>query len=105
MANITVSVDDDLKKKMDKHSEINWSEVARQSFKEKLEDLELMDKLTSDSELTEEDVDEISNKIDREVAERLFDQVKKEIKRKDIEKLHVDVEEEADELAKEKFTD
>ncbi|MFW6048527.1 MAG: hypothetical protein ACOC87_04470 [Candidatus Natronoplasma sp.] len=73
MANITVSVDDDLKKMMDKHPEINWSEVARQSFKEKLEDLELMDKLTSKSELTQEDVDEISKKIDGKVAERLIE--------------------------------
>jgi len=73
MANITVSVNDDLKDMMDKHPEINWSEVARQSFKEKLEDLELMDKLTSKSELTEEDVEEISKKIDGKVAERLVE--------------------------------
>ena len=104
MANITVSVEDDLKNKMEKYPEINWSEVARQSFKEKLEDLELMDKLTSKSELTKEDVDEISEKIDSKVAERLIDQVKEEIKGKDIEKLHEEVEEEADEIAKEKFS-
>lgn len=71
MANITVSVDDDLKDMMDKYPEINWSEVARQSFKKKIEDLELMDKLTSDSKLTKEDVEEISKKIDSEVAKRL----------------------------------
>lgn len=71
MANITVSVDDDLKREMDRHPEINWSEVARQAFQEKLEDLELMEKIASKSQLTEEDVEELSEKINEDVAERL----------------------------------
>jgi len=71
MANITVSVDDDLKQAMDRHPEINWSEVARQAFQEKLEELELMEKIASKSQLTEEDVEELSEKINEDVAERL----------------------------------
>jgi metal-responsive CopG/Arc/MetJ family transcriptional regulator len=71
MANITVSVDDNLKQQMDRHPEINWSEVARQAFQEKLEDLELMEKIASKSQLTEEDVEELSEKIDEDVADRL----------------------------------
>jgi hypothetical protein len=71
MANITVSVDDDLKQAMDRHPEINWREVARQAFQEKLEDLELMEKIASKSQLTEEDVEELSEKIDEDVADRL----------------------------------
>lgn len=71
MANVTVSVDEDLKQRMDEHPEINWSEVARQAFQEKLEDLELMEKLASESSLTEEDVEEISRKINQDVADRL----------------------------------
>jgi len=72
MSNITVSVDDSLKQKMDKHPEINWSEIARQAFQEKLEDLELMKKISSNSELTEEDVEELSQKIDQNVADQLI---------------------------------
>jgi glycerol dehydrogenase-like iron-containing ADH family enzyme len=72
MSNITVSVDDSLKQKMDKHPETNWSEIARQAFQEKLEDLELMKKISSNSELTEEDVEELSQKIDQNVADQLI---------------------------------
>jgi hypothetical protein len=56
-------VDDDLKKRMQKHPEINWSEVTRQAIQEKIETLEVMEELTSESELTESDVQEIADKI------------------------------------------
>ena len=64
MPTVTVNVDDDLKERMEKHPEINWSEVTRQAIRNKIEKLELMDELTADSELTDEDVDEIAAKID-----------------------------------------
>jgi len=63
MATITVNVDDDLKERMEKHPEINWSEVTRQAITEKIEALEVMDELTSMSKLTESDVQEIADKI------------------------------------------
>ncbi len=71
MPSVTVNVDDDLKEQMDEHPEINWSEVARGAFREKLDDLELMERLSSGSDLTEEDVDEIAELVDSNVAERL----------------------------------
>lgn len=70
--NITLSVDDDLKKKMNQHSEINWSQVARKSIREELRDLEIMEKITSKSELTEEEAKDISDRIDRKVAEKVL---------------------------------
>jgi predicted CopG family antitoxin len=63
MPTITVNVDDDLKERMEKHPEINWSEVTRQAIQEKIEALEVMDELTSESNLTESDVQDIANKI------------------------------------------
>lgn len=72
MANVTVSVNDDLKEKMSQHPEINWSEIARQAFKNKLDDLELMEQITSKSQLTEEDIEELSEKINRDAADRLI---------------------------------
>jgi len=33
MPSITVNVDDELKERMEKHPEINWSEVTRRPFK------------------------------------------------------------------------
>jgi hypothetical protein len=73
MPTVTVNVDDDLKDQMEDHPEINWSEVARSAFEEKVDDLEIMKRLSSDSELTEEDVDELATLIDSNVAERLAD--------------------------------
>lgn len=42
MVNITLSISDVLYKKMAKHREFNWSEVARQAIAEKVEDSELI---------------------------------------------------------------
>ena len=73
MANITLSIPDDLKKKMEKHSEIKWSQVARNAIEKRINDLELLKKLTSKSKLTEEDVEEISKIINKEVARKVLD--------------------------------
>ena len=71
MPSITVNVDDDLKTRMEKHPEINWSEVTRQAIQEKIETLEMMDELTSESELTERDVQEIADKINKRGRKRV----------------------------------
>ena len=71
MPSITVNVDDGLKERMEKHPEINWSEVTRQAIEEKIEALELMDELTSESELTESDVQEIVDKINESGRKRV----------------------------------
>ena len=71
MTNITLMLPEELQKKMKKHSEIRWSEVIRQAIQKKIEDLELLDKITSKSKLTNKDAFEISKKIDANVARRL----------------------------------
>ena len=71
MPSITVNVDDDLKDRMERHPEINWSEVTRQAIQEKVETLEVMDELTSESELTERDVADIADKINDSARERV----------------------------------
>ena len=40
MATVSLRVPDDLKKKMDKHGEINWSAVIRTNIEEEVERLE-----------------------------------------------------------------
>jgi SMC interacting uncharacterized protein involved in chromosome segregation len=74
MPTVTVNVDEDLKAQMEAHSEINWSEVARTAFEEKIGDLELMKQLSSESELTEEDIKALAERIDSNVAQRLAEQ-------------------------------
>ena len=74
MPSITVNVDDELKDRMERHPEINWSEVTRQAIQEKIETLEVVDELTSESELTESDVTEIADRINKRGRERVEEQ-------------------------------
>ncbi|MBI2549119.1 hypothetical protein HYW21_07255 [Candidatus Woesearchaeota archaeon] len=71
MPNITLAIPEDLHTRMREHSEIRWSEVVRKTITQKIEDLDVMDKLTAKSKLTQKDVDEIANKVDSAVARKL----------------------------------
>ncbi|MEK6891014.1 MAG: hypothetical protein AABX03_02655 [Nanoarchaeota archaeon] len=68
MPNITLSISEELHKKMKKHREIKWSEVARASIEQRINDMETMDKILSKSKLTKKDAEEISKKIKRSAA-------------------------------------
>ncbi len=78
MANVTVSVPDDFKEKMDEHSWVNWSEVARQGFRKKLEELEKMDEILEKSELTEEDVEKHAEVLKEKVWNRIKEKISKD---------------------------
>ncbi len=70
MTNITLSIPEELQRLIKKHSEIRWSEVARRAMWEKAKKIELMDKILSNSELTEEDAEKIGSKVKIEIAKR-----------------------------------
>lgn len=70
MSNLTLAVTDELKRKMDKHTEIRWSNVARDAFEEKIQKLELMDSLLEKSNFSEEDAEKIGHKIKSEIRKR-----------------------------------
>lgn len=70
---MTIRVPDDLKRSLDEHPEINWSEVARQSMREYLYRLEVAEEIASKSELSEEDAAELSEDVKREIADRYRD--------------------------------
>lgn len=70
MTNMTLAVPEELHKIMRKHNEVKWSEVARQAIWTQARKLELIDKMLSKSELTEEDAERIGRKIKRDVAKR-----------------------------------
>ena len=63
MTNMTLAIPEDLHKIMKKHSEIKWSEIARQAIWNHARKLELMDNLLSKSELTEKDALLLGRKI------------------------------------------
>jgi len=71
MPNVTLAIPDALHQKMKKRTEIRWSEVVRKTIADKIETLDLMDKIASKSMLTKEDMDKISHKVDNSVAKKL----------------------------------
>jgi hypothetical protein len=77
MVNMTLSLPADLHAMMAKHKDIHWAEVARQAFRRKAREVELMDRtfrlkrmdeLVAKSKLTEKDAEEIGRMIKREIA-------------------------------------
>lgn len=70
MPKVSIRVSGDLKEEMERHGEVNWSEVARKAFSEHVRKIELADALASASELTEEDVEEISRRVKSGMAEK-----------------------------------
>ena len=77
MTTMTLAVDDDLKAKMNNFPEINWSEVARQSFAQKVKDMELIELFKSESTLTEADALRMGREVSRAASKRLREMARK----------------------------
>ena len=80
MVTMTLAVHKDLKKRMEAFPEMNWSEVARQSFAKKVDDLEILRRFTSDSTITEEDAIRWGREVSiaaRKRTEKLIGRMKK----------------------------
>ena len=73
MANLTLSVPDKLKHKMDKFAWLNWSELAREAFVRRMKQLEVLERLDKDfekSELTDEDCIRLGKKLREDIWKR-----------------------------------
>ncbi len=70
MGNMTLSIPEELHKKMREHTELKWSDIARQAFERKLKEIELTEKLLSKSELTEEDAERIGHAVKAKMRKR-----------------------------------
>ena len=70
MTTLTLAVPDEMKKKMDSFPEMNWSEVARQAFLHKMEDMEFLRKFKEKSKLTEADALKLGKKVSKEVSNK-----------------------------------
>ena len=70
MSNISVSIPGDLKQKIAKIEEINWSAVAREAFEEKIKQIEFLRKIASKGKLTEKGAKEIGDKINLSMAKK-----------------------------------
>jgi len=73
MPNITISVPKDLKVRMNKFPEINWSKLARMLLSQKIKRLEFLkelDEMLADSNLTDSDCLELGKKLKKEIARK-----------------------------------
>ena len=71
MTTLTLAVPDEMKKKMDSFPEMNWSEVARQAFMQKIEDMEFLRRFKEKSKLTEAEALSLGKEVSREVSNKL----------------------------------
>jgi hypothetical protein len=76
MANITLSVPEDLYRIIKLHNEVRWSEVARRAMWDYAIRLEMLDKITKKSKLTDKDVMELDKKIKSRLAKHYRKYVK-----------------------------
>lgn len=67
---MTLAVPNELKNKMDTFPELNWSEVARQAFSQKIEDLEFLEKFKSKSKVTEKEALKLGAELNKRLAKR-----------------------------------
>ena len=70
MVNVTFAVPEELHRIMRQHSEIKWSEIARKALWDYAKRLELMNRITSKSKLTERDVQELDKAIKADLSKR-----------------------------------
>ena len=70
MATLTLAIPDDIKSKMNRFPEINWSEVARQAITEKMRTLGEMQRLLAKSTLTEGDTVQLGKQIKQRVWQK-----------------------------------
>ncbi len=68
MASVSVSVSDEMKKRLEQYNIVNWSAVARKAFEAEISKRELLESITKDSKLTEKDVEEMGAKIKAGIA-------------------------------------
>jgi hypothetical protein len=70
VVNVTFAVPEELHEIMRRHPEIKWSEIARKAMWEYARKLELMERITSGSRLSEKDVLELDKKVKVEVSNK-----------------------------------
>ena len=69
MGIMTLSIPDEVRKEMKLFSEVKWSEVARKAIQERLETLQMAEKLARKSRLSAKDAEDFSRKITASATE------------------------------------
>lgn len=70
MVNVTLSIPQDLKSRMDGFAEMNWSAVAREAFDGKIRDLELIRKFKAKSTFTDADALRLGKELNASLTKK-----------------------------------
>lgn len=70
-AHMTFTIPGPLKKRVQARRDVNWSAIVAQAMEDRLNKLELADRLAAKSRLSERDVDELADIVDKTMAKRL----------------------------------
>ena len=70
MAVVSVSVSDELRKKMKMFQFVNWSKVASSSFEQKVKDLAFLEHFKANSKLTSKDALRLGAQVNKGLAKR-----------------------------------
>ncbi len=68
MDKMTFTVPARIKKRARSRNDVNWSAVVAKAIEQKLASLEIADRVAAKSQLTEADVDEMAEVVDRAMA-------------------------------------
>jgi hypothetical protein len=71
---IKITIPHELKVRMDRFPEINWSEIAQDAFVHFIADLQLFEDFSKDSRITERDAIEWGRKVNAALVKRYEDQ-------------------------------
>ncbi|MFT4250431.1 MAG: hypothetical protein ACMXYD_03655 [Candidatus Woesearchaeota archaeon] len=72
MTSLTLAIPNDLRERMKEHPEINWSEVARQAIKKRLEDLDFIQEFIEESDMTLQEAVTLGRELRRKVGKRIL---------------------------------
>ena len=73
MTTMTLAIPTELKQRLETYPEINWSEVARQAFMQKVKDLEFLKEFKSESEMTEDEALRLGRAVRKKLAKKFRD--------------------------------
>ncbi|PIV69690.1 MAG: hypothetical protein COS08_04170 [Euryarchaeota archaeon CG01_land_8_20_14_3_00_38_12] len=70
MGELVIEIPEELREEMEELPKVNWQLVVRRSLKHELKEILELKRIISKSKLTEEDVLELSGKIDKSLSKR-----------------------------------
>ncbi len=68
MANITLTIPEDLQQELQEHKEVNWSEITRKAMREHLRKIHIADAIALKSKLTQKDIAELDALVKKGIA-------------------------------------